>query len=287
MKINISMVPFEKGNNILDNEYVIYDMSAFSNVIKTYLINIHKNIKNTLIFLEKILKEKNLKSYYLEDNDDDDEKFSKIINVLYREYYEKFSEIFINASIEQNATYEAFLFFLQNHIYNKNKNKFGSFLIIENKDLIFIIEMIEGALKRNGLYERTIKLTDVLNNIYDKDLKKQKTTNDDFGLKLLLKTIKEKMNEIKYLLIEEEDESFEYFSMYKKINKISYKNVFLSEDFREYLENNDFDNQDFNNMDELMEIYFTDVKEINYVDEISEYIILNKVESNLFKKEKI
>lgn len=286
MKINISVVPFEKGDNILNNEYVIYDMSAFSNVIKTDLINKHKDIKNALIFLEKILKEKNLKSYYFEDNSDD-EKFSKIINLLYREYYEKFSEMFINASIEQNATYEAFLFFLQNHIYNKDKNKFGSFLIIENKDLIFIIEMIEGALKRNGLYEKTIKLTDVLNNVYNKNLKKPKRTNDDFGLKLLLKTIKERVNEIKYLLIEEEDESFEYFSMYKKINKISYKNILLSGDFRKYLENNDFDNCDFNNMDELMEIYFTDVKEIDYANEISEYIILNKVESNLFKKEKI
>ena len=259
------------GNKIECHEIGLYFDNYCKDLIIEELSKKFDNLEEVYNYLvesyNNILEEKGLEPYksYCLDKDPEQKIFSLLLSCGRNDRLIYFATIL---KIAEKMNLEFLKLFLIMYVRTNyhHQELFGTKIIIKKEFIKNFLELLKGA-NSKGLFVSSKTMIDCLSDL----LGGTNTPVEDKAFEII-KDIEDNIEELDYILIEHADEPYNDFETYKKEIGINYKEILLSKEFQEYLE----DCEKISYIEDLDDIILEYIEESGDIsDKLTKYMLEN------------
>lgn len=202
--------------------------------------------------LYKCITNKPYPSYFVKTFDSFDDEISYLLgNIAEIDF-----DMYLNSAIEASKDQGTYIVNVLIMIYSLNNRQLPlkSIKYFDKESVAFIKESFKDAYERQVFNTGYVK---VFESILSEEIVKNKDPLYSFYEKLM-----EEEN-TEYLLSMDDMEFFELFDLYKSNSEINYKEIIVSEGFQRFIKESDYTNSDFEDFDEIIEVYLEEESDLD------------------------
>ena len=228
--------------------------SIYIDVIISKLRTMFENDEEIVDYLQKVNSKLSgltnpVKIIQLPDQTKEERLLREITGLIY-EIGDNSINIFLNSAIVASKKQGSYLSSILVLMFNLStyKDPLSKRKVFDKGSIDFVIKEFEDSFEKGILQKSYQSIINALNNDF-------KSIDLPF-YKFLKELKKEKAPE--YIEFINDDDSYNLFAHYQKVNEISYKEIILSKEFQDFIRESDYDNSDFLEMDEIIEAFLSE-----------------------------